>query len=268
MNPGPSNEAVRTAWENIAGFWDDSIGPDGNEWHQLLVAPAQLKLLELEPGQRVLEVACGNGQFARAMAARGAHVAATDFSESFLARARAHAVQDETVTYSQLDVTDEDALIEICRRPFDAVVATMALMDISDIRPLAKLLPTLLRPGGRFVFSVMHPCFNSADIEMTADRHGPIDGSQVEHGVRVRRYLDLPPTRGIGILGQPEQHIYFHRPLHELLGTFLAKGMVLDGLFEPAFPERGRSDRAANWETMPQIPPAFVARMRPAAPLP
>jgi hypothetical protein len=36
----------------------------------------------------------------------------------------------------------------------------MALMDVEDIEPLAAALPTLLRPRGGFVFSVMHPCFN------------------------------------------------------------------------------------------------------------
>ena len=255
------NARSRAAWETIAPFWDDHIGPGGNEWHRQLIAPAQMELLEIEPGQRVLEVACGNGQFAREMAASGAAVTATDFSEPFLELARGHTPDTLPITYSTLDVADEAALRAICAEPFDAVVATMALMDIADIEPLARVMPSALKPGGRFVFSVMHPCFNSADISMVAEEDWPEGQLRVEHVIKVRRYLDYPPHLGIGIEGQPEPHIYFHRPLHELFGTFTEQGLVMDGLREPAFPANPTA-RPLTWAAFPQIPPALVARFR------
>ena len=47
-------------------------------------------LLQLGPGERVLEIACGNGEFARRMSELGGKVVAVDFSEGMLKRARAH----------------------------------------------------------------------------------------------------------------------------------------------------------------------------------
>jgi len=46
--------------------------------------------LDVRPGERVLDVACGNGQFAREMARFGASILAFDVSETFVERARAH----------------------------------------------------------------------------------------------------------------------------------------------------------------------------------
>ena len=146
-------------------------------------------------------------------------------------------------------------------RKFDAAVCTMALMDIPTIEPLLTALPSLLKPGGRFVFSVQHPCFNSNGCRMVAEEE-VVDGELVtRHGVQVHSYLDLPAGPGVGIIGQPEPHYYFHRPLHQLLGACFAAGFVMDGMEEPAFPAEATSDRKLRWQDYAQIPPVLVARM-------
>ena len=260
----PGNADVRAIWERKAGFWDDYVGPEGNQWHRELIAPAQIELLGLQAGERVLELACGNGQFAREMASHGAEVVATDFSEAFLERARGHTGADVSVAYQRLDITQEAELRAMGAEPFDAVVCTMALMDVADIGPLAGALPGLLKPGGRFVFSVMHPFFNTGDETMITEVSDGPEGLRREHGLKLRRYLDIPAQRGTGIEGEPETHYYFHRPLDELLGTFLAQGMVLDGLLERAFPEADPPLTEVNWRALHQFPPALICRMRPA----
>ena len=64
-------------WERNADFWDEQMG-EGNAFHKLLIEPTQLDLLSLKRGERVLDIGCGNGQFARKMASLGADVVAVD----------------------------------------------------------------------------------------------------------------------------------------------------------------------------------------------
>ena len=64
-------------WNRNADFWDERMG-EGNEFHKFLIEPTQLKLLSLRPRERVLDIGCGNGQFARKMASLGADVTAVD----------------------------------------------------------------------------------------------------------------------------------------------------------------------------------------------
>jgi hypothetical protein len=136
----------------------------------------------------------------------------------------------------------------------------MALMDMVTVTPLLEGLCVLLRPGGRFVFSVLHPCFNSTGCALVAeleDRDGEL---RTTHAVKVTRYLSLGPERGVGIPGQPEPHYYFNRPLGVLFSACFRAGFALTGLEEPAFPA-GAAARPLNWEGVPEVPPVLVARL-------
>ena len=160
--PNDDVKQVHDSWEKNAAWWDDHIGAEGNTFHRELIAPAQVRLLDLGSGERVLDIACGNGQFAREMAKAGASVVAFDFSETFIERAKQHSETDgsSNIDYRIVDATDDQQLRSLGEQEFDAAVCTMALMDMAEINPLLAMLPSLLKSGGRFVFSVQHPCFN------------------------------------------------------------------------------------------------------------
>ena len=148
-------------WEGKADFWDAQMG-EGNPFHRVLVGPSVERLLAPQSGETFLDVACGNGQFARRLAQLGARVVATDFSATFLARARARTTENaERIDYRLVDATDEAQLLALGMGRFDGAVCSMALMDMPTIVPLLSALAKLIKPGGRFVFAIPHACFNS-----------------------------------------------------------------------------------------------------------
>jgi 2-polyprenyl-3-methyl-5-hydroxy-6-metoxy-1,4-benzoquinol methylase len=253
-------------WNEIAPFWDDQMG-EGNLFQRLLIGPATERLLEVQPGQTVLEIACGNGAFTRRLAALGASVVAFDYSEAFIQRARARThLHTGRIEYRVLDATDPEQLRALGLGRFDAAVCNMAFMDMAAIEPLLGALPALLRPGARFVFSVLHPCFNSVGSSKIAEEEDRAGELVYRIGVKVTGYITPVVQRGIGIIGQPTPQIYFHRPLSVLLNACFDAGFVLDRLEEPAFTEGGQPDRPFSWLNFREIPPVLIARLRmPAA---
>jgi|SRR5579859_329283 len=258
------NLATRDAWNQNAEVWDRTQGDAGNAFQRLLIGPAAERLLALQPGESVLEIACGNGVFARQIARLGAQVLATDFSEQQLARARARTTEHaERIEYRLLDATSEEQLLALGTRRFDAAVANQALMDMATIDPLLSALGQLLKAGGRFVFSVTHPCFNTGSQHLVMeqeDREGEI---VTTYSVKVSKYLTPTAHQGLAIIGQPVPQYYFDRPLHVLFTSCFRAGFALDGLEEPAFGPEVQGSRPFSWDgDFKEIPPVLVARMR------
>lgn len=256
------NQQGQEIWDRNADFWDEKIG-EGNQSQKLLTGPASERLLDLHPEEWVLEIACGNGAFARRMAQLGARVIASDFSEKLLDHARARSIEfGDRVEYRLIDATAEDQLLALGIRRFDAAVCHMALMDMATIEPLMSALSQLLKPGGRFVFSVTHPCFNTTGCTLMAEEEDREGQLITTYSVKVSKYLGLGTTKGIAIVGQPAPHYYFNRPLSMLLNICFRAGFVLDGIEEPAFDESAPPSRPFSWVNFKEIPPHLVARMR------
>ena len=257
----PLNDEVRRIWDANSAWWDERLG-EGDPYQCELIEPSTLRLLEPGPGQTILDVACGAGRMARLMAARGARVVAVDFSERFLERARARGGSDGApIEYRRVDATSQEQLSALGAGRFHGAVATMALMDMARIDPLFAALETLLVPGGRFVFSLLHPCFTGPGAGTFAEEVTEEHRSRTILGVKVRRYRNSEVYRAEGIRGQPEPQVYFHRSLETLFRVAFRHTFQLDGLEEPGFAQASGSS-PLSWRANPELPPILVARTR------
>lgn len=248
-------------WEKQADIWDSRMGDDGNDFHLELVRPSVDALLDPSPGDVVLDVGCGNGLYSRHLSRLGLKVTAVDVSAEMIDRAKQRATGDKAeITYQVVDATSRKQLKSFGSNTYDAVVCNMTLMDLAEVRPLAEAVPRILKREGRFVFSVVHPCFNNSVgttrlVEERYDEHG----KQQTHSVKVSSYITPRPEASRGICGRDPQH-YFHRPLYSLLSIFFNSGLVMDGISEPVF--EPQKERELGQSRFTEIPWAFVARMR------
>jgi ubiquinone/menaquinone biosynthesis C-methylase UbiE len=254
------NDETRAVWDANAEVWDAKMADAGNDFVNVLQWPAIQPLLNIQPGQRILDIACGNGLFSRRLAAHGVEVVAFDFSSELIRLAKAR--DSKNITYHIVDVTNESAVLALGERTFDSALCNMALFDIADIKPLFRTLPRLLKPRGCFVFSLTHPAFNNSSSVHVAEEWDE-EGIRMRYSVKVSRYMTPYHARGVALRNQPKPQLYFERPLQYYLNLGFENGFVLDGFEERAFPEGHPQSSPLSWGgNFSEIPPVLVARLR------
>jgi demethylmenaquinone methyltransferase / 2-methoxy-6-polyprenyl-1,4-benzoquinol methylase len=134
-------DAVRTMFDRIAPVYDAmnrvmTMGLD-LRWRRLAAEAA------VQPGDRVLDAACGTGDLALADRRAGAgRVTGLDFSEAMLERARRKAPELEWLTGDLLALPFADGT-------FDAATVGFGVRNVADLPLALAELRRVLRPGGR-----------------------------------------------------------------------------------------------------------------------
>ena len=182
------------------------------------VSQALLGLLGPVSGLRVLDIACGHGRLTRELARHGASVTGADISGRLIEKAR-EAEHNEPlgIRYVHADITAPGIISGV----FDAVTCSFGLSDIDDLEGAIATVSQALRPDGRFVFSILHPCFPGGR---------DISGSWPPTG----RYYDEQRWDAQGAKSTLRRQVGAnHRTLSTYLNTVRNHDLWLDQLAEP-----------------------------------
>lgn len=146
-----------TEWNTIASWWDKEAANQGIYHQHTDIDPILWKMIGPIRGKKVIEIGCGNGYFSRRLAKKGAHVTAIDASIKMISFARERQAKYPLgINYLKRDAVH---LAGIKAQSFDLAVANMSVMDIVHIEQAIKETARVLKPSGRFIFSMVHPAF-------------------------------------------------------------------------------------------------------------
>jgi len=146
---------------------------------------------------------------------------------------------------------DAHTLGSVREAVFDGVVCHMALMDIPDHAATLRAVSRVLRPGGWFVFSVLHPCYNTPMSGESAGARGGICRT-------VSGYFAEGFWRADDRPGPPGQIGAYHRTLSTYVNTLTAAGFILERMSEPTATAM-LAERRPIWR---EVPAVLIARCR------
>ena len=212
----------------VAG-WPDSYDDPASS--------ALLSVLGPVRGRSVLDVACGHGRYTREiLRLGGSPVVGLDMSPELIRRARA--LEDHEPLGARYVCADLATADELSTGAFDRVVCGFGLSDVDNLGGAIATVARVLAPGGRFVFSILHPCFpGSAGVSGS----WPLGG----------RYYDEQLWFAEGAASTLRNQVGAnHRTVSTYLNTLIDHGLVVDRVVEP----EPTGDWALRWPGAAALP--------------
>jgi SAM-dependent methyltransferase len=200
---------------------------------QIVALRAVERLVGPITGRSVLDLACGDGKLSRWLASHGARVTGVDSSPEAISAAKRRETQEHCgIDYMVGDIED---LYMIEDSTFDDVICHLALDKVESLSSVVAEVSRIIKLGGRFVFSVGHPCFESSLL--MALKGNPDAG---------HRYFSEEMRYGFGGTVR-------HRTLATYINAVAARGFTVRRVMEPAAEEKDITSRPdyGSWKHIP-----------------
>lgn len=148
-----------------ADWWIRKIREGHDRYRKDFTDRVIVDALAPQAGEVIIDAGCGEGWLTRVCAAAGAEAIGVDLSPAFVDAART--VMNGAAGAPRFELADMRAL-PIHDGSADVVVANHVLTDIPDAGIAIAEFARVLRPGGRLVVLVVHPCFYGLRAEREA----------------------------------------------------------------------------------------------------
>jgi len=206
-------------WNDVADDWTRHA--DENDYRNALLLPLALELLGNVRSMRILDLGCGEGGYSRELAKRGASVVGVDSSPRLIEIAKQRAPDIEYICANSNNLNGIESASS------DVVLAAMMLMDVEDYDGSIREIERVLKPGGRLLMSITHPCFSEPVSQWVTNEAG-----ELQHFV-VDRYFDRTAWEEF-ITGRFRKPVMRrHMPLQDFMRPLLDRGFVLKLFLEP-----------------------------------
>lgn len=198
-----------------------------------------------------MEIGCGNGYLARKLARAGAKVIAIDNSETFISIAREkERNQRFGIRYLHRDAIH---LKGLASKKFDIVLSNMVLMDIRHFGKAIKEASRVLKRGGQFVFSIVHPIYSDW-------QHAVAEYKGKKYYARIlKKYLSqTDDDRMHWKSGHATTH--YHRPIQSYIHALREAGLIVMDFHEIRTSRRLTKAPTSEKEIMDRLTRYYVTR--------
>lgn len=235
---------MNTSWGGVSGWYDELLEGGDSTYQSEVILPSILRLTSPQKGRAILDLACGQGFFSRALAKEGARVVGVDISPELIEIAKQ---KEKGVDYH---ISSADKLAFLKDASVDAAVCVLAIQNIKNISAVFKEVSRVLKSASPFIIVLNHPAFR---IPKGSDW-----GFDEEKDVQYRRVDSYLGEKEVSIDMEPsksgkKETISFHRPLQVYAKTLANSGFLIKRIEEwtshkksEEGPRKIAEDRARN----------------------
>ncbi len=251
-----------TSWGKVADWYDEYLGNE-DSYQKAVILPNLMRILDPKQGDKIVDIACGQGFFTEEIVTRGAEVIALDIAPELIAKAEDRLKIKGLGKRSKFFVSGADDLSMIQTSTIEAGICVLAAQNIKELDQMFKEAARVLRkpksqdkvgfaiknktdfnksPGfkyGRLILVLNHPSFR---IPQSSDWYYEQAGKNTtqpsiedRQGRVVYQYqsestikIDMNP----GSRTNKKYTISYHRPLQVFMKLLSKHGFALTRIEE------------------------------------
>ncbi|MDQ7814804.1 MAG: class I SAM-dependent methyltransferase [Patescibacteria group bacterium] len=228
----PKN-SPKTSWGGVADWYSDLLETQKDTYQNTVILPNLIRLMDIKKGEKVLDLACGQGFFSKEFAKQGAKVTGVDAAPELIDIANSTnlvpGVSYEVSAAHELDFLDQAS--------FDKAVIVLAIQNMHNPHEVLAACARVLKKQGSAYLVINHPAYRVPK----ASSWGYDEQEQIQYR-RVDRYLSEHKIKiSMHPGAEPGAVTYsYHRPMQSFFKWFNKSGFAVKNV------EEWISDRASD----------------------
>lgn len=221
---------TKTSWGPVAAWYDTMLEEGEGTFQKDVILPSIVRLMNIKPGMRVVDIACGQGFFAREFARAGAYVTGADISPELIAAAEMHLKKEARLRAKpQFLASPAHHMPGVPSGSADIATIILAVQNIKELAETFHEAHRILKPGGRLMLVINHPAFRIPKASGWA-----YDEKNNTQYRRIDKYLS-EGTVPIDMHPGEAKRVYtvsFHRPLQVYVKHLGKAGLYISNMEE------------------------------------
>ena len=141
-----------TSWNKSADWYNELLNTDGT-YQKDLILPNLLRLISPKPGEKILDLGCGQGFFSREFEKNGAKLTGVDNSSKLIEIAKNTSIKSINYFVGSADN------LSFLKENFDKIVMVLSLQNMEKADLVLKECAKKIKKGGSLYVVLNHPCF-------------------------------------------------------------------------------------------------------------
>lgn len=239
-----------TSWEKVGDWYKNTVGEKGSYYHQKIILPNVIRLLNLKKNSRLLDLGCGQGILARSIPMEIEYLG-IDLSASLIEESR-RLDNNRRHAYAVADVSRE---LPIRSSGFSEAAVILALQNIRHPFGVFRNLSKHLSEKGRAVIVINHPCFRiPKHSDWTVN-----DNIQYRREDNYMTKLEIPIESSPYDQKNNQTTWSFHYPLSAYSEMLFDNGMVIEKIEEWISDKKSEGGKAQIEDKARKEFPMFMA---------
>lgn len=212
-----------TSWQKVGKWYNDTVGESGHYYHQKIIIPNVLKLLDFpkEKPSSLLDLACGQGVLSRHLPSNVSYTG-IDASSQLIQEAKKYP-HPNTHQYFVGDATQS---LPLKPQLFTHATIILALQNIQNPLAVFKKANQFLEDDAKLIIVLNHPCFR-----IPRQSSWKVDEEKKIQYRRIDRYMssmEIPIQTHPGKGKESPNTLSFHHPLSDYCRWLKEAGYVID----------------------------------------